>query len=724
MLRIDANPRFRTVAVGEEVTYSLRSTDISELLIQASDIASIDWEVYRTADRSITVKSLRGAIDLTMSFDNEGQFAVCGGILMNSGDKRFGYDGLGPGFAETEYLQNVQPSESLMWDPVNNERTHVMDPNSALSALARYSIVLDNVGASLAVNQFASPKAMADFKAHQKLQTDLVKSIDALRDRIRATTAFVRIPVHAIHRDDSTGTVSELKLFLAHHPNQGTPRNWILVDWTHPGDPVLDGEYPGSGPTDSDAINDALSAFQNRNQYPTGAITVTVPKNVMGPAPVIKGFGTTGRSFAGTIADFLSSAALITGLIAVVLTIAPIPGSQVAAAALWIGLFSGAVGAAAAGLNIYDRHSRGVADAAQDGLDALTIVGSIFGAGAAWARCANVAFKLQGVVREFVLIGAVTTDAVQGVFIVKDAVVDGQDAVTLLFQIKNDPNTAPRDKIEKLTKLIGRLVVAGLMIYANVKAHGSDTARINEPPPPGPKPPPPPGPNGEIPNGPPSQKLNTLKDPTKTVDLTTDPVQTGHTSTETHTTTVGHAPERETIPGVASRVAAPGEESFSKFNSFNNDGAVPANYSNDPRFQSLASDPAHGNKVSAGSRREAMAGLQAESQGVMAKPIKRGPAAIEFYDGDGHPWDVKTPPSPKSPGNPFTFDPEQVGESLQRQLDKSFPNDKAPNNPEKVRVLLDSAYMTKADHDALWKWLNSHLTPDQLSRIHEINTKP
>ncbi|MEJ7615942.1 MAG: hypothetical protein WKF30_02955 [Pyrinomonadaceae bacterium] len=107
----------------------------------------------------------------------------------------------------------------------------------------------------------------------------------------------------------------------------------------------------------------------------------------------------------------------------------------------------------------------------------------------------------------------------------------------------------------------------------------------------------------------------------------------------------------------------------------------------------------------------------------MTKPIKRGPAEIEFFDGDGHPWDVKAPPSPESPGKPFKFDPEQTGEAIKKQLGKSFPSDKPPGAPEPVSVLLDSTYMNKADRDALWKWLTDHLTPNELNRIHEINTR-
>ena len=135
--------------------------------------------------------------------------------------------------------------------------------------------------------------------------------------------------------------------------------------------------------------------------------------------------------------------------------------------------------------------------------------------------------------------------------------------------------------------------------------------------------------------------------------------------------------------------------------------------------------------MKAESRAEAMAGLEAEAQGLVPGPIKRGPEETEFYDAMGRPWDVKAPPSPK-PGAKWKFNPKKSGQSIKKELSKkatpktappgTYPNE-ITGQPELRRVILDSSYMTKADHSALWKWLNSNLTADELSRIVEVNTQ-
>jgi hypothetical protein len=97
-------------------------------------------------------------------------------------------------------------------------------------------------------------------------------------------------------------------------------------------------------------------------------------------------------------------------------------------------------------------------------------------------------------------------------------------------------------------------------------------------------------------------------------------------------------------PEPLARVDEPGEQ-IGKLKSYKTDADVPAHYRNDPRFKDLASDPDHGGAISSATRAEAMAGLEAESQGLIPGPIKRGPHETEFY-AQGRPWDVKAPPSP------------------------------------------------------------------------------
>ena len=206
------------------------------------------------------------------------------------------------------------------------------------------------------------------------------------------------------------------------------------------------------------------------------------------------------------------------------------------------------------------------------------------------------------------------------------------------------------------------------------------------------------------------------------VRMDTDPPIRGNEPMQSTGTPSGSVP--------SGRVAQPGGRP-DKFKAFKNNSEVPEKYGNDSRFNDLASDPDHGGKVKPATRAEAMAGLEAEAQGLVPGPIKRGPKGTEFYDAMGRPWDVKAPPSP-SPGARWSFDPEKSGGSIKKELSQkaepptaplgTFPNE-TTGKPEQRRVILDSSYMTKTDHSELWKWLNNNLTADELSRIVEVNTQ-
>ena len=71
---------------------------------------------------------------------------------------------------------------------------------------------------------------------------------------------------------------------------------------------------------------------------------------------------------------------------------------------------------------------------------------------------------------------------------------------------------------------------------------------------------------------------------------------------------------------------------------------VPARYRNYPGFERLAVDPAHEDRPIPKTIREAMSAVEAELSGAVKGPVTRSDAAyIDFYDGDGYPFDVKTP---------------------------------------------------------------------------------
>jgi hypothetical protein len=177
-------------------------------------------------------------------------------------------------------------------------------------------------------------------------------------------------------------------------------------------------------------------------------------------------------------------------------------------------------------------------------------------------------------------------------------------------------------------------------------------------------------------------------------------------------------PKQPTQQPKPARVKKPGGQA-DRYKKFKNDSDVPEQYRNDPRYESLRNDPDHVGKLTPGGRREAMAGLEAEKQGLMQGPIERGPKGIEFYDGKGTPYDVKTPPSPGQ-GQRWQFNPKKSGDSILHQTRQVYPN-KATGQTEPVKVLLDSTYMNEGDHAALWNYLKQNGTQAELNNIIEVN---
>ncbi|WP_373548684.1 polymorphic toxin-type HINT domain-containing protein [Haliscomenobacter sp.] len=163
---------------------------------------------------------------------------------------------------------------------------------------------------------------------------------------------------------------------------------------------------------------------------------------------------------------------------------------------------------------------------------------------------------------------------------------------------------------------------------------------------------------------------------------------------------------------------------------------IPARYQNHSEFSKLSKDPDTGKS---NVYREAMTGIEAERQGLLKSPIKRGPRGIEFFDANGDPWDAKTPV-----GGTFfkvaTSDKKGIGDSIVKELTEpkrldiygdgnliDFPGGQYINENTKAivfkRILLDVSYIDDQELAALRNWLknDSGLSSDELSRIVEIN---
>ncbi len=170
-----------------------------------------------------------------------------------------------------------------------------------------------------------------------------------------------------------------------------------------------------------------------------------------------------------------------------------------------------------------------------------------------------------------------------------------------------------------------------------------------------------------------------------------------------------------------SRVAAAGGQQ-SRQRDIRKIDDVPARYRSHPSFGALIDDPAHRGDPNGKVLREAMTAIEAEFSGAVKAPVSRSDTPyIDFYDGEGHPFDIKTPLSPDK-GDKWEFDPVSNAQTILHQLDMDHPN-KYTKKAEPVAVMVDTTYMTSRDRDALWHELRKNTKDDRavLKRVFEVN---
>lgn len=152
---------------------------------------------------------------------------------------------------------------------------------------------------------------------------------------------------------------------------------------------------------------------------------------------------------------------------------------------------------------------------------------------------------------------------------------------------------------------------------------------------------------------------------------------------------------------------------------------VPARYTSYPGFEDLVMcDPAHYGKAEPKTIREAMSAIEADLKGYVKGPVSRPEDSyIDFYDGDGNPFDVKTPLSPVK-GEKWQFSAVQNAETILDQLDITHKN-KITGEEQPVAVLLDTTYMSSEDRKSLWHELMKKTKEDRsvLKRIFEVNVQ-
>ena len=152
--------------------------------------------------------------------------------------------------------------------------------------------------------------------------------------------------------------------------------------------------------------------------------------------------------------------------------------------------------------------------------------------------------------------------------------------------------------------------------------------------------------------------------------------------------------------------------------------SIPARYRNHPRFEEMTDDPAHHGDKPGKVLREAMSALEAEMSGKVKAPVSRGDTTyIDFYDGEGYPFDVKTPLSPTA-GDKWEFNAYGVADTILNQLHKTHPN-KFTKEKQPVAVLLDTTYMKPEDLLALRHELRKRTKENRsiLKRVFEVNVQ-
>lgn len=138
-------------------------------------------------------------------------------------------------------------------------------------------------------------------------------------------------------------------------------------------------------------------------------------------------------------------------------------------------------------------------------------------------------------------------------------------------------------------------------------------------------------------------------------------------------------------------------------------------YKSDPRWSSLIKDSANGDRVTAGSVREAMAMIEAERMGIIAPPVRRprkadGDDRDDGVGADGVRWDVK-----EAIIHPLGYDPNGVP----AQCDAGW---RRALSKRDVRLLIDTTYIGEADWQKFTAFLDAW--PAELkSRVSFVNTR-
>ena len=246
------------------------------------------------------------------------------------------------------------------------------------------------------------------------------------------------------------------------HAAGAARKHYRLIDWSAPTQARYASRSEGSGESTAEAIHAAVAAWRDDHcRYPDGEITWAVHPPGL-DAPLQGHFPTDAGTFWDHLGHALAEAGLAAGLLG--LALAPVPGSRVAAAALWAG--ATASSAAAALINLAQDAEDGFSDLRRVGFDVLNLATCALGG--AWALGARITLETGDGVQTLSLLGRVGragtlgTLAVQGV-LMTEVVRERYHAIL------DDPHLTPKARTDQLIRLFGEAAGAGALTALSLR---------------------------------------------------------------------------------------------------------------------------------------------------------------------------------------------------------------------------------------------------------------
>lgn len=308
-----------------------------------------------------------------------------------------------------------------------------------------YTIVCDELdGQGVSVGAGAQYRQVVHSKEDQQKVDQWDNHIALVDEMSKTIEPDKRVGMKTTYVNEETGTTAAPALFIG--PDKDNPGRIKLLDLT-PGVPRS--EYGGS------TVDAAIADFVDGNSYPVGQMELEVPANNAGVSPARKTIQTKGQSTWAQWSSRLGWTSLGLAVLGIGLTLAPVPGARVAAAAVFL---SAATGAAAGGLSFYEQVNRSEVSGVNVAIDILGIAGSLIGAGGAFrALQSGKALTLANRAGQFVIYGGFAADGAQGLLL-------AVDSIAQIADILEDGSLSEGDKIDRIVRLLAHLALTGALI--------------------------------------------------------------------------------------------------------------------------------------------------------------------------------------------------------------------------------------------------------------------